>query len=104
MDHHKDLHADAQIVEVALIYDSRTGDILGSHTFATASAVTEDARRRFEALLEKEVAQLEQRHGRKLAVHRSEEARVLKSLHHRMDVASGRLVGLGAPPVRLKVE
>lgn len=104
MDHHEDLHPDADVVEVALFYDSRTGDILGSHTFATASAVSENARCRFEALLAQEVAQLEQRHGRKVAVHRSEEARRLKSLHHRIDVATGRLVGSGLPPVRLKVE
>lgn len=100
---HEHLHPDVEVVEVALLYDTGTGEIIGSHILATAGPVTESARRRFEGALQKEIVELEQRHNRKLGIHRSAEANGLKSLHHRIDVATGRLVEKGAPPLRLRV-
>jgi hypothetical protein len=103
---HSDTHLnqDAEILDRAVIYDAETGEIIGSHTFAAAGKPSDAAHERFESLLRREVEELERRHNRKLAIHRSPELNRLTSLHHRVDVASGRLVEHAKPPAWTKVE
>jgi len=98
------LNADAEIVDRVVIYDAQTGGIVGSHTLAAAGKPTDTARQRFEASLRRNVEEMERRRNRKLAIHRSPELNRLTSLHHRVDVASGRLVEEGKPPARVQVE
>lgn len=84
--------------------DAETGEIVGSHTFAVSGNATEAARRRMESILRTEMEEMQQRRNRKLAVHRSPELNRMTSLHHRVDIASGKLVEYGTPPARIKVE
>ncbi len=98
------LHADVEIIDRVVIYDAQTGEIVGSHTFATAGKPTDAARQRFESALRRDVEEMEKRRNRKLAIHRSPELTRLTSLHHRMDLASGKLVETETPRARIKVE
>ena len=98
------LNQDVEVIERAIIYDAQTGEIVGSHTFGASGQLSEAGRQRIESLLQGQLADLEQRHGRKLAVHRSPEASKLTALHHRVDVSTGRLIELPKAPGRTKVE
>jgi len=98
------LHHDAEVIDRALFYDVETGEIVGTHTFAVSATVTEAARRRMESMLEIEMREMQQRRNRKLAIYRSPELNRLTSMHHRVDVTTGKLVEYGTPPVRIKVE
>jgi hypothetical protein len=83
---------EVQLIDRVVIYDTETGAIVGSHTFAASGPVSEGARERFEALLERQVADLGKRHNRTFAVKRSAELLKLTTLAHRVDLASGGLV------------
>ena len=98
------LNQDAQVVDRALFYDAETGEIVGSHTFAVSAKVTDATRRRMESMLHKELEEVQRRCNRKVAIHRSAELNRLTSLHHRVDIATGRLVEHGTTPARIKVE
>ena len=104
MQSEKKLSPDVAVVDRAIIYDAETGEIVGSHTFGVAAQLSEEGRRRFDSLLSRQVKTLEERLGRKLAVHRSPEATQLTSLHHRIDLATGRLTEQTQGIARIKVE
>ncbi len=98
------LNADIEVIDRVVIYDAQTGEIVGSQTFGAAGKPSDAARQRFESALQRGVEEMEKRRNRKLAVHRSPELNRLTSLHHRVDIASGKLVEAGPPPARIKVE
>ncbi len=98
------LNHDVEVLERVIIYDAQTGEIVGSHTFGTTGPISEAGRQRLESLVRNQAADLEKRHGRKLAIHRSPEAAKLGALHHRVDIASGKLIELTGAPGRTKVE
>lgn len=104
MQSEKNLNQDVEVADCAIIYDAETGDIVGSHTLGAVGQHAEEGRRRFESLLRHQVEILEKRHGRKLAIHRSPELTKLTSLHHRVDVATGRLIEHAQRTRRIKVE
>jgi hypothetical protein len=94
---------DIQLIERVIIYDPETGQILGTHIFGACGKPSDEARRQFEGILQRDVADWEKRRKGKVALHRSDEANRLTSLHHRVDVRTGRLVDIPAP-LRVKVE
>lgn len=98
MPSHNTLNDDVELVERALFYDAETGDIVGSHCFGASGGVSEQGRRRFESLLQTQLEELQKRHNRTLAIHRSKAANQLTTLNHRLDVSTGELVEL--PPMR----
>ncbi len=88
------LNPDVELVERAIFYDIKTGEIVGSHFFGASGHVSEQGRRRFESLLQSQLEDLQKRHDHKLAIHRSEEANQLDTLNHRVDLSTGKLVAL----------
>jgi hypothetical protein len=86
------LYKGIQPVARAVIYDPETGAIVGSHSFSASGGLTERARQKWESVLQRQMADLEKRHNRNLAIYRSPELMELSTLSHRLDVASGRLV------------
>jgi hypothetical protein len=97
------LNPDVEVIDRVVIYDTQTGEIVGSHTLAAAGKLTDAMRQRFESSIRRDTEEMEKRHNRKLAIHRSPELNRLTSLHHRVDVATGKLVEHGTHPVRVKV-
>jgi hypothetical protein len=48
---------DVQVVERVIIYDPETGEIVGSNIFGVTGKPSDAARRRFESLLQRDVAE-----------------------------------------------
>jgi len=97
MDKQDQLTDDIQPLERVIIYDPESGEILGSHIFGASGKLSNVARRRFESVLQRDLAEREKHRNGKLGLHRSEEANRLISLHHRVDLKTGRLVELPGP-------
>jgi len=97
MDNENLLNDDIQPVERVILYDPEGGEIVGTHIFGASGTPSDEARKRFESILQRDVAEREKHRKGKLALHRSEEANRLTSLHHRVDVRTGRLVEIPAP-------
>ena len=60
-------HSDITAVEVAVLYDLASGEILGSHTLGGAGHISEAARHRFETQLQRQVHSLRRAWGSRWA-------------------------------------
>ncbi len=104
MESDRNLTQDIAVVERVIFYDPQTGEIVGSHSFGSAGPISEGASPRFESLVRNQLEELEKQYSRKLAVLRSAEAAKLNSLHHSVDLSTGRLVELPHAPNRITVK
>jgi hypothetical protein len=104
VEYERNLNQEIAVVERVIFYDPQTGEIVGSHSFGSSGAISEAARQRLETLVRNQLEALEKQHSRKLAILRSAEAAKLTSLHHSVDLSTGRLVELPHGPTRIIVQ